>query len=341
MIASAAATHLLSSLLAVQVPAPPTASELQWDAPHGCPGRAHLSSAIERRLGRALAPGELALAGQVALHPDSPRFRLQLQLRIAGRTQTRTLTAERCSSLVDATSLVVAWAVTHASELPPELPPEPPLSDEPISPPPPPAPVDTTSPPSPDPLTPSQPLTSAPIQPRPPIGPGVLLRLDVGPEYGAVPGLSAAPALHAGLLWRRLRLELGARFVTPRQTDHDGTRARLYALAAALQTCARPGRGALEVPLCGGLELGGLRADVSGPNAASRTAPWLTLHASAGLVWRVHPRVGLSLALQGHVHLTRPSFARIDASANQQVFAPQPASVRLLAGVEIKIRDPW
>src|SRR5690606_26010016 len=89
-----------------QVPEPPVPGAIAWRAPRGCPDRDTLKRAIAQRLGRPLAPGELELDAQVSQHPEAPRYRLQLRLTVDRRDQVRTLTAERCPSLVDATALL-------------------------------------------------------------------------------------------------------------------------------------------------------------------------------------------------------------------------------------------
>jgi hypothetical protein len=104
-----------------QVPEPPRTDAITWEVPSECPDRASLLRAIARRLGRPLAPGAVTLVGRIDGLAGSPRYRLRLELTVAGRTQVRTLTGERCRPLVDATALLVAVSLAPAEPAPAPL----------------------------------------------------------------------------------------------------------------------------------------------------------------------------------------------------------------------------
>lgn len=168
----------------------------------------------------------------------------------------------------------------------------------------------------------------------------MLVRVHGGPEYGGVPGLSGAVGLAVGALWRRARLELHGLYLAPRTATLAANSVRVDLFAGSAHGCARLGRGALEVPLCGGLELAAVRGLASGPSAQSGAGPRLAAVVSAGLVWRLRPRLGLTLALHGLAHLYGPRFELRDPGDPVALFRPSPVSARLLLGLELRLRDP-
>jgi hypothetical protein len=369
------ALSLAGLLLHRQVPEPPRAA-ITWEVPRECGDRAGLRRAIARRLGRALAPGEVTLVGRIDELAESPRFRLRLELTVAGRTQVRTLTDERCRPLVDAAALLVAVSVAPAEPLParapftgplevrarepertPDIPEPPPVPDEPPAEVPPApsgadeTPADTApAPPAALPSAPANfdatplpadpaPAPSAP--PRKPRRPGAPVRLHGGPEYGAVPGPTGALGLAAGLLWKRARLEVQGTWLAPQATTKNLSGVQVSVLSAAVHGCARLGRGRVEFPLCGGLEFGGSRGRGRGPGARTATGAWVAGVVSAGVAWHPHRLLSVSLALQGVAPLVWPRFEVRDAQGAFDLFEARPVTARLLAGLEVRLGDPW
>ncbi|MCY1069172.1 hypothetical protein OV090_30810 [Nannocystis sp. RBIL2] len=171
--------------------------------------------------------------------------------------------------------------------------------------------------------------------------PGGLMRIQGGPELGAVPGVTAAVALVGGLLWRRARLEFRGMFLAPRRTDRPEGSLRAFGAMGAVLGCGRPGTKRVEIPLCGGLELGGVRGvaqDVAG--ARGMTGLWLAVVASAGVAVVVHPRVRLGVALEGVAGIFVPGFVVVAPGSRVSLFDSSLISGRLLVGVELRFRDP-
>lgn len=360
----------LAGLLAVQVPEPPAAG-LVWEAPRGCPGREELLAAVERRLGRAFA-GEVRVEARVSLHVDAPRYRLALRIATRGRGATRSLTSQRCAALVDATALLVATAarreaevaagaepsppdptadaegeveIAEAAEVPPPSPETPSPGPEPT-----PAPQGPGAPEGAVELEMPGPLAGEPVSSETPLQApgrprrrlGGALRVQGGPEYGALPGVSGAVMLAGGLLWRRARLELRGTFLTPRtkQLQPEGE-LRAFAGLGAVLGCGRLGPKRVEIPLCGGLELGGVRGIAQGVvGARSTTGLWLAVVASVGVAVAVHPRVRVGAALEGVAGILVPSFELRDPGPPVPLFASKLISGRLLFAVELRFRDP-
>ncbi|MFZ6177472.1 hypothetical protein [Nannocystis pusilla] len=353
---------LLAAVLAFQVPQPPSAGAIVWQAPAGCPDRRALARAIADRLGREPAPDEVALVGRVE-RDAAAHYHLDLRLTVGGHAQTRRLSARRCAALVDAAALLTALALDPTAaerstdRIEPELEPAPTEPDPPPEPSPGPepappvalapeavvddpvAPVQSPAPaPEPAVLTADEPLAPAP--PPRKRGPGALLRLSAGFEVGTVPAPTAALELVAGVLWRRARLEFHGVHLVPQTEARLPNEVRVYLLGGGARGCARLARGRFEFPLCGGAELGGLRGQGRGPGARAATGLWAAVLVSAGATWRFHRLLGLSLAAQGLVRLAAPSFDLADTPEPVNLFTSAPASLRLLLGLELRLGDP-
>lgn len=338
MLLSTALTWLIA-----QVPEPPApADDIRWTAPPGCPDRTALLAGIERRRGRALGPNQVRM--NAAISATSGRFELQLTLEILDHEEHRTLSATRCAALVDAAALMIAVAIDARipAEPPPSEPPpseSPPSESPPTEPPPTESPVDTPPPqplePAPDPLPPPPPPA-----PRPRFG--GFVRVQGGLDIGGVPGPTGAVGLAFGLLWRRARLELRPLFLAPRTTAAESHRLQALHVGLAAIGCARLGRGALELPLCGGFEGGVTRGVVTDPNGATSVVPgpWLAPLLNIGLTWRPTSRLALWAAVEGLVPVRRTSFQLRDPAGAFLLFQPASAALRLLVGLELRFRDP-
>ncbi|SFE34079.1 hypothetical protein SAMN02745121_03912 [Nannocystis exedens] len=203
------AAHLLSFVLALQAPEQQAADAIQWRAPAGCPDRAALLAGIARRRGKPLEPGQARVVAR-ARAQGPHRYRLQLELEVAGRRERRVLHARTCEALVDGVALVVALAVDGnpgapplGADLPgpadPPLEPDPPLAPGVVSPPGSPAtPPETVAPPSDGPATPAGTVPSAPgSAPTPPAAPVPPASRSPATPPTAVPPASNGPATPA------------------------------------------------------------------------------------------------------------------------------------------------
>ena len=350
------ACQLVRLQVPLQVPEPPLpADDVQWTAPPDCPDREVLLAGVARRRGRALAPGQVRVVARTTA-PGPRSYRLDLQLDLGGRHEERVLTARTCAALVDAAALVIALAIdadpTASEQTTPEpttpklttpklttpelTTPEPASPDPPVEPV---APPPSVAPPVVlDELAPAPP--AAPVAP-PRRGPGGFLRLQGLAEYGALPGPTGGVDLAGGLLWRRIRLELQASYLAPRTVTTPQGRVRASLVAGAVLGCARLGRGALELPLCAGLELGAMPGVADGPDLhATSAGRWFAALLGVGAIWRVHPRIGLSAALQGLAAIHRPTFVLRDPGPEVVLFDPGVVSGRLVLGIELRFGDP-
>ncbi|MCB9714904.1 MAG: hypothetical protein H6712_13640 [Myxococcales bacterium] len=313
---------------------------VQWTAPPTCPGPGWVHRGIERRLGRPLASGEVAVEGQVTATAEG--FVLELHTAAGELSESRRLEATDCLALADATALVVALTVdpvavaevlAAAREVPveeePLPPPQRPEAEAELEPEPSPA----ASPEPPAETTPREPSeeTSRRLE-------GGLLRLTAGLGLGATPGATGAFTLVGGLQWRRARLELQGSYWLPRRTAPlDGATVSVQLGAAGVRGCGQLRRDRIEAPLCGGLQLGGMRGEGAGvPGARPAQGLWLALEASVGLSWWIRPRWALAGGFAAAVPLVQPAF-EVGRSPAVRLFEPSPVAGRLWLGVETRL----
>lgn len=327
----------------LEFPSPPAGDyRLTWSAPEGCPDAATIEARIAALTeGRRKGEGTLEVQGEVRELED--RFALRLTTSLRGITGTRELTTRTCAELGESVALVVAISLDPALAGPVSVPepegPDDATHDEPND-------LDPFERQAPEPIAPDDGETLSDddlegMEPapdrvaddrRPVAGTGVLLRAGLGPELGALPGPTAALRLAVGMHWPHARVLLEGTYLTPRRADGPGGSAALYqqGTVAALG-CARLGPRPWSVPLCGGIEAGGLRADGRGlrtPNTV--LGPWLGPVARVGALREIGP-VGLWLELEG---VARVIATRVVID-QQLAFRPSVGSLRLLAGFEI------
>ena len=340
--------------LLLQAPASPLGPGIRWSAPPECPDRGDLIAAVERRLGRALGAEEVRLDARVD-REAARGYTLRLSLAAGERGETREVHDPSCTALTDAAALRVV-AVLAAASLVPPVPVNEVTSSEPAHAP------GTSSPSS---LSSLPSLSSSPTipavapavpsvapvvirAPEEPVPrdsfdrPGGVLRLHGGGELGAVPGVTGAVGLALGLLWPRLRLELQGTVLAPRTESRPPGAVQVGLFAGAVHGCGRLGRGALEVPLCVGLELGAMRGEASRlPAGRAAAALWLAAVLAPGVAWHVRERISVWASLQLVLAPVRPTFEQGEGEGARPLFDPPLASGRLLLGVELRLRDPW
>lgn len=323
---------IVAGVVIAQVPEPPVAAPIVWVGPPECPDAETVAAAIEARLGRPLARDEVKVEGQIAVSTGKPRYRLALRLTAGERSEVRALSNWRCASLAEATAvLVTAMIGDEQKEELREV-----VAIEEVR-------ARSEEAPSPPPVV--RPEVERAVEVTPPVKqdkrrPGWFVRVAGGAGFAATPGPTGAIELATGALWRRARLEVRGIYLAPRTASEAMTELRVSLFSGAARGCARPGSVRVEVPLCGGLEVGGVRGDASGPGERDVTAPWVATVASAGVGWRAHPRVALSLAVEGALRVVGPRFELRGPGPARVVFEPGIVTARVLAGVELRFGDP-
>jgi hypothetical protein len=317
---------------------------VRWDAPPGCPDVQVVSDRISDLLGRPVQSGEIALHGTITA--VAAGWSLQLQTTVGELEDTRTLDANDCSVLADAAALVAvvmldpvlaaatiesraAAAAAVTEEVKPKSPkaaPKIPEVEEEPQPPPP-----TTRPPRRWDRPP--PRARKPGEP-----PGMWLRLRGGGEFGAVPGGTGGFEIAYAIGSDRVRGEIAGAYWIGRPTT-DGS-ARIHLGTATPRVCGLIAAGPIDVPLCAGVELGGMLAQSTGATQ-SRTRLWFAVQAEPGIRWAFSKRVSLWVAAQAFVPIVYPRFVLADPDDptrdEREVHRPSPAGLRGLVGFEFRL----
>lgn len=339
-------------------PAPAPGVVLEWSAPARCP----TASAVQERLTRALAasaadPRGLRARATVA-EGDGGVLTLVLALDgDDGPVGRRTMQAGDCDELATAAVLIVALAVDPEVAIE-EVPP--PTSDGEGAPP---VSIEQPGPsqePGPSEPTPSQ--APAPSEPGPsqepplsePVEPASAERdpsraLHAGLRVGAGAGLSvltdASAVVSAGAAaWgRAFRVELGASYWAPMEVRPGGGAAggRLQQWTIDARGCGLLRPGPLELPLCGGVDVGAVHGVGVGVSTPQRVASLrLAFAAGAALVWRParwKQRVGPWIGADVAVALARARFRATPATPGLVYHTP-PVGGRVAAGIEVRFR---
>lgn len=336
--------------------APPISIELRWAAPEECPDREAFVEALNAIAGRRLvAVRESVLAVDGRIEAGGRGYALALRLRGPEGEELRTFEAPECEALASAGSLVVITRLLgdalpqtedrrSASEGALEEPagegvPVPPLptQDREAAP----AAIDEPLP------SPAVDELAAPPEADPGAGPPTADRPPMHATFVALAGVAAglgprpAGLLRGGvgLRWGSLRVEAFAMHVLATNTPGDdvpGVRASLTGAGAL--GCWAPAWGRLEVPLCGGLELGSLMGRGVGPRVATRgdvRQLWIGLPLETGVAWAPIPRVALRALIGGNVGLRRPGFHIDVGDERTAISRPWPLGLYVAGGLEL------
>ncbi|MEM7153311.1 MAG: hypothetical protein AAF799_10750 [Myxococcota bacterium] len=312
-------------------PEPAPAPPLRWSAPVSCPSPDAVQRGIEQRLGRRLLEREVEARAEIT--EDAQGYHLTLRTTTSGFSEERTLSANDCVALADATALMIALAidpVAVASAIEPWEPSEP-EADPPTSAP---AVNERAHPTEPAGTTPPANEPSRRLQ-------GGMLRLAANLGLGALPAVSGGPALAAGLRWQRARIELEGHYFVPRgSTPVDGASVNVQLGTATVRGCGQLAHERIEAPLCGGVQLGGMRGDGdSTPGARTGVGLWFALEASIGLSWWFRPQWALSGGVATAVPIVRPGF-QLDDEPAVELFEPSSVAGRVWLGIEVRMPSP-
>lgn len=321
------ARMLLASILALgvgQPPAlPPVAAEsdyLDWQAPASCPSAGEVRASVAELAGRSPDPQEVAV--RAVASSDAGGWQLQLSTRAGRVEQLQTLRADSCEGLADATALIVAVMldpVGAASRISVAEP----VAERGLTPAPEPAPAAEESPPEPE------QIRTAPT--RWSFG----LGLGLGGERGAVPRGTGGARLTLFARRRRFEARVHGSYWIPRATREPGARVQLG--TAGVAACFVPAVGALQIPVCAGLEGGGLQAQGDRvPNDQTATLPWLAATVGPSLRWWVRPRFGLFAAAEAFLPLVTPQVTLRSAGGQRVVHQPAVAGFRGFLGISVR-----
>jgi hypothetical protein len=288
------------------LPSDPT---IEWAAPEGCPDRVVVTDAVSRLAADGAATPSASARATVTQTAEG--YALELSVSTEAGTTRRNLASGSCESLARAAALIIAVEldpVAAAANLEtrpaPELPPPPLPAIEPPTPPP--AVLDVRPPP----VRPTAPRSREPapatvhlaIRPEAALGTGLL----PGAIGGAVGG---AVAVFGDRAWR---IEAGGAYSFPRRAVAPSSDAGgdFWMATGVVRGCGVFAAGPVRLPLCGGLEAGGVRGTGFGADVdtARVTQAWVALQPSVGLMWAPRPWIALVGRLEAPLSLRRPAF---------------------------------
>jgi hypothetical protein len=316
--------------------APPIV-EVRWEAPPECVQRDELVERVEILLGRPLAQAgdpDLEVEGRIEAAGQGFVMSLQFQRPVE---RVRELRGATCVELRDAAAVVLAVTIdpfVPLAEIPSDPPePEPEPEPEPVEP----------EPVEPEPVEPEPELTE-PERTAPELRRqrelGFLLRVAGGVQVRALPSVAGGPSLAVGLRWRSLRAELVGAWWQGAQTQFPevpavGATLSLGWVAPRLCGVLRAGR--VGFPLCGGVELGGMRgAGFGTPGARTQTLIWVAAELGGAMTIELGRSMALWVGVDGVVPLARPGFSIIGLG---ELHRAPPIAVQALLGLEIRF-DP-
>jgi hypothetical protein len=316
---------------------------LRWQAPLECPDAAALRERVH-----ALVPGLLE-------RPDAAGSRVEVEIRAAaenyaaivvvrnsdGETR-RDFAAPDCETVADAAALILAVtldpvgvsiglsepassepAASEPTPAEPSVPEEPPAEPE--------IPVEA----EPVELPPANDRASDSLADERPRRLGVGVRVLGGGGYGPTYTGYATIGGTIALLGPRWRVELGGLWAIPRVVRVDaGFGGRFDSWAVIGRGCFAPNIRRLELPSCGGVELGSVRGRGLDelPISGRASFLWIALAVAQGLWFSPIERVAIGLQLDLAVPLNRGVFG-IETNEVQRIAA---VTVRGLAGVELR-----
>lgn len=270
---------------------------LEWDAPANCPGEDVVRRGIDGYLGRparhaSTTPVDAAVRVE---RIGEDRWVAEIRIETRSGVNVRTMTADRCETLADATSLIVAVALdpTAAGMTAPGDP----------------EPATDPTPPQ-DPPNAVQTRASAPTSSDGSPSSGFAFAAG-GLLIGALPSAAGGITFGLGLRRKALRVEARGSYWFPRPAELPDSRiaGQLALWTVGPRGCGVPSRGPVEFPLCGGVQAGQMRgrgADISDP--VTDAVPWVAVEASAAATYLPDPHVGLTLGLDLAVPVVRPEF---------------------------------
>lgn len=251
------------------------ALEIDWKAPPECPAPEVVHDAVSAELHGSDGATPLHATGRIT--KVDARYELELWVTGEGVRWHSTLADPSCGLLTDAAVLKIAAAFDRVPR---------------------PAPAPAPSVPAP----PEQRATASEpgmrCRPRPrqsrPGPPCIGLLADAAGQVGPLPRLGAGFGGGLTLLWPRLRVHVEGQAWLERETSQSPPNAALRLAAGSVHACARLGMRSIEVPLCGGVEIGGMRGrGLDIPFPRSSTLVWAALVVQGGVAWSPHPRLAL------------------------------------------------
>lgn len=331
----------LTALSVVLSAEPEPTLQLAWEAPPGCPDaevvRRHAETRLEGR-------GSSTVTEATVRGSDEAGWHLTISVRGPAGIDRREVTATSCEELAAAAGLFIAVAAELEAEgedvIEPQLGPEV-LAPQPVS-----EPVSEDVPSVPDVPSPVVAPTSpppsepAPIEPAPTRRIRAAVRVEgIAQLFRLLPGLVSGGVGGAVAVWPgvpRLRLEARAHYFFAQRAMYPGQAvgADIDLWLVATAACLEPQWASISLPLCAGLEVGGMRGrGVGVSDPGSGTAAFVGLPIDVAVAWAPTRWVALWLGPRAMVSQRRPPFHVRDLDT---LFRAGPGALRLVAGVEVR-----
>ncbi len=319
------ATSVPGLPLAVALPFVCAAPDLGTFDDQGTCDPDELQPRIERLLGRAATPDDLAFSSDVHRRADG-QWQLELERNAEAPDARRTFVAPSCETVLDAAAFAVAIGINPTLAEPTKPSAEIPEPIDPAT-----ASVTTPAPtlpsPRPKPTTDAARERSGEAQsPRTLTG---FLRLAGGIDGGGLPRVGAMFEGAGGVRGKWWRAELGGMF----RLQSKGVSAANVAIGGAfsmwavgVRACGVPRVRTTEFPICAGAEGGRIRADGTGfAGARQARAPWAAVVLSPGVAIAIRPNIAFVIQAAlgvplvrteftvenlGRIHRTGPAFGR-------------------------------
>lgn len=323
-----AAPPVVDDARAPIVEARPVADDsVVWEAPRECPDDA----AIEARIAELVGEPPVPTPATAKVQRLADRWQVELVTWIDGGSQRRELSASDCAVLADVVAVVIAVALDPvvAAERSPAAPPNQETVLE----------RDETR-------TPTRSDRAPPIertrrsQPRARLSPGI----ELGAGYGSGAAPTGSAVLHTAVLLGRRSWDVGldVRMWLPRTVSRGEptVEARLLLGTVGVLGCGKGNlRRRVEIPVCLGVEAGGLQArgitGLAGPS--TKTFPWVAPRLRVGLRVGLGRGVGLWFAAEGAAPLVR-TFVDVGGATPFRLWSNPPVSIRVMLGLDVRWR---
>ena len=288
-------------------PAPPAPPVVEWSYAPGCPRPDDLLDRIAERigLGREALTGKLLRLRVLPERQSSGRWRAQLELLTSAGSGERGFEAESCNSLVEASVLIVGFALDPRAAA----------------------------------------LLGRAARPRPAVRARDyegLLRVTGEGDFGVLQGPGLGFGVAGGLGWPRFRLELEAASDLPQSSALAGSAGPVgaelrLALRVGVRGCYVPWRRRVELGFCLSSDGGWLRGTGTAHVPLTGSAFWLGLLGGATAGLRLFGPVWLRADAALGVSPTRPSFVVGEGNVTLVVHRPSLLIGRLGFGLEARL----
>lgn len=308
--------------------------ELAWRAPEECPSQAEVEAQVAELLGGPTAAASRVKAQVHAWRGEDALWHVEIRTVTGGVKGERLIDGETCVSIAGACALILAMAVDPEAVAAKAMEVEAPAWD----------PNDRPPPLSVKPqaglvglrLSPPLPAIPSPDEVTPPEPVGTTLAPLVGLDVGTLPSVAPWFGGSVGLSRGNSRLEARLTFLPEQEktlSDRPTTGGRFDLTALGVAFCREVAGSGASLSLCGGVEVGVVRARGFGVTDPAEANPlWLSLTPSLLGQWPLSTRLSLRLEAMAGVPLRRPGF---DLEPYGEVHRASPVIGRFSVGPQL------